>query len=117
VSARDDAPDALADAARAAGGSAVTLLIRSLVKPGHDGEVRPLMAATFARIRAEEAACDVLVGHQSADDPQRFMVYEEWSDRDELERFSATREHMQEYFAQMAPHVEDFERSFWVRFI
>lgn len=97
--------------------SAVTLLIRSHVKPGRSDDVRALMANTFGRIRAEEAACDVLTGNRKADEPERFMIYEEWTDRDELERFSATREHMQEYFARMAPHVEDFERSFWVRFV
>lgn len=97
--------------------SAVTLLIQSRAKPGHDGEVRELMAAKFVRIRAEESACDVLVGHQQADEPTRFMIYEEWSDRDELAQFTATREHMQEYFAQLNPHVEEFDRSFWTRFI
>lgn len=62
----------------------IALLVQFTVKPGQEARAVELMRIMEEHTR-KEPGCIQYVGHQSADEPRRFMFYETYEDEAALE--------------------------------
>ena len=62
----------------------IVLKVDMLVKPGMEERCRELMRAMEDHSR-KEPGCLMYIGHQSTEDPRKFMFYEQYKDAAALE--------------------------------
>lgn len=66
----------------------VTVIATLRAKPGKENEVKDYMTALVGYTRAEMGCLDYDL-HQSQADPSVFVMYENWTDRSELDKHLA----------------------------
>ena len=91
----------------------IVLLVQFTVKPGQEERCLELMR-TMEQHTRQEPGCVQYVGHQSTQDPRRFMFYEAYHDDAALEAHRNAP-----YFAQYVKHgldpiIEKRERELFV---
>jgi len=77
-------------------GNPITVLIYYQAKPGMEDVTKQELTALIASV-VSEPACISINLHQDPDDPTRFMLYENWADKDFY-----IGEHLQ------TPHIQNF---------
>jgi quinol monooxygenase YgiN len=77
----------------------LTLLAELKAKPGKTAELAQRLQALVAPTRAE-AGCLGYVLHRSSDDPDLFVLYEQWRSRHDLDLHLATPR-LVDFFARM----------------
>ncbi len=90
----------------------LTVVARIRAKPGMENRVREILAGLSAPTRAEKGCINYDL-HQSLDDPCRFVFYENWTSRKELDEH-ARSQHIKSCGAQLEGLLtEPLEITFW----
>lgn len=90
----------------------ITVVSRVRAKAGMEDLVKLILQQLVAETRTEEG-CLIYDAHQSATDPEVFMFYETWENRDCLERHSETS-HIEAFRRQAADFLaEPSEITLW----
>lgn len=61
----------------------LTVLVTFRIKAGRDDHFLAILLPHLRRV-ADEANCMSMFVHRDVDDPTRFMLFEQWRDRDEF---------------------------------
>lgn len=61
----------------------LTVLVTFRIKVGRDDHFLAILLPHLRRV-ANEATCMSMLVHRDVDDPTRFMLFEQWRDRDEF---------------------------------
>ena len=82
------------------GDTNVAFTVTLHVKPGREAEFLDLLAPVLDAMRHEPSFINAVL-HRSPDDPTLFMIYETWTDRDELVQVQIPRDYRQAYIAAL----------------
>lgn len=63
----------------------ITMLFYMTVKPGRVEAFREIITQSMISTRAEDVGCINYVFYQQHDNPQEFMLYEQWQDQAALD--------------------------------
>jgi quinol monooxygenase YgiN len=93
--------------------NAVAVVVRLTIARGREEDFKREMRAVLERVR-QEPACLSVNGHQDAEDPSRFLLYELWRSHDEFREFETGCEYLREYLDRVVPWwSEPRDLSFW----
>jgi quinol monooxygenase YgiN len=78
----------------------VTVVITLQVHPGLEEEFLSLLTPVLDAMRDEATFIDAAL-HRDPEDPSRFMLYENWADREELVQVQMARPYREAYAAAL----------------
>ena len=88
----------------------LTVIAKITAKEGREEEIKRALSELIAPTLLEEGCIDYIL-HQSNDDPKLFFFYENWTDKDFLEKHLAST-HISEFSVKAEELVEMAELSF-----
>jgi quinol monooxygenase YgiN len=91
----------------------IVLKVDMLVKPGMEEKCRELVRIMQQHSR-KEPGCLMYVGHQSTEDPRKFMFYEQYKDAAALEAHRAAPYFKQYVHNGLDPIMESRSRDLYV---
>ena len=91
----------------------IVLIAKYLVKPGHGDAVEAALRRVAPLVLAQEPGCTQYRVHRSTDNPDLFLLYEEYVDQAAVEAHRRTP-HFQEIIeGTVAPLLDKREREFY----
>jgi quinol monooxygenase YgiN len=91
--------------------SAFGLVVRFVIKDGHEQRFDELVATTLAGIRDREPATLVYASHAVQGEPRTRVFYELYRDRDAFDAHEA-QNHVRHFLSARDEHVESFTVDF-----
>jgi len=90
----------------------VTLIVTFQARPGKEAELRQTLLGLIPPTREEEGCINYDL-HVAADDPSKFLFYENWTTQAHLDKHGESA-HIQNLVRRMDELcVEDLKLSFW----
>ena len=113
VLAATDASAAPPESAAAGPDGQVAFTIIAHVKPGHEAELLDLVTPVLDAMRHEKTFINAVL-HRDPEDPTRFMLYETWSDLDDVVEVQIHRAY-RKAFLERLPEIlrEDRAITIW----
>jgi quinol monooxygenase YgiN len=78
----------------------VTFILTLHVKPGYEDEFLRLLAPILDAMRHEPTFVNAVL-HRHPDDPTRFMLYETWTDLDDVKNVQVHRDYRKAYLDRL----------------
>jgi autoinducer 2-degrading protein len=92
------------------------VLARLVARPGEEATIVEAMREIVPASRAEPG-CLLYIAHQDESDPRRFMFYEQYVDEAAYQAHVASEHYQRIVPGQIAPAVEERERSIYVEVV
>jgi quinol monooxygenase YgiN len=96
-------------ASNGAGNGPVTFVITFRVKPEHAEEFHALLSPVLDAMRHEATFINAVL-HRDAQDPSRVMLYETWSDLDDVVNEQIHRDYRQAYWDRLPELLMETQR-------
>jgi quinol monooxygenase YgiN len=100
-------------ASHVAGAEGISFIVSLHVKPGYEAEFLDLLTPVLDAMRHEATFVNAVL-HRDRDDPTRFMIYETWSDLNDVAEVQVKRDYRRAYEARLPELLREPRKiEFW----